>query len=127
MNRENTVRRAGGFVIQLMPFAAEEVISRLEDNIRGIRSVTAVLEEQDTPEHLLEAALKGFDMQVTDKEEVSFYCSCSRDRFERGLMLLGKDELESIISENRPIDLTCQFCGKTYRFTPGELTALSRD
>ena len=121
MNRENTVRRAGGFVVQLMPFAEEDVISRLEENIRGIRSVTTILEEESTPEHLLETVLKGFDLQVTSVEDVSFYCNCSRERFERGLVLLGREELESIIAEGVDVDLTCQFCSRSYRFTPDQI------
>lgn len=121
MNRENTVRRAGGFVVQLMPFAEEDVISRLEENIRSIRSVTTILEEESTPEHLLETVLAGFDLQVTSVEDVSFYCNCSRERFERGLVLLGKEELESIIAEGADVDLTCQFCSRSYRFTPDQI------
>lgn len=121
MNKENTVKRAGGFVLQLMPFAKDDVIARLEDNIRGISSVTSILEEESTPEHLLETALKGFDIEVTSREDVEFYCNCSRERFERGLILLGKEELESIIDEGRDITLTCQFCGSSYCFTPDQI------
>ena len=121
MNRENTVRRAGGFVVQLMPFAGEDVIARLEENIRSISAVTTILEEESTPEHLLETVLKGFDLQVTSVEDVSFYCNCSRERFERGLVLLGKAELENIIAEGEDVDLTCQFCSRSYRFTPDQI------
>ena len=121
MNRENTVRRAGGFVVQLMPFAEEDVIARLEENIRSISAVTTILEEESTPEHLLETVLKGFDLQVTSVEDVSFYCNCSRERFERGLVLLGKAELENIIAEGEDVDLTCQFCSRSYRFTPDQI------
>ena len=124
MNKDNTVRRAGGFVVQLMPFADEEMISRLEDNIRQISSVTTILEEESTPEHLLRTVLDGFDLQVTSTEEVRFHCNCSRERFERGLVLLGKDELESIIADGRDIDLVCQFCNRTYTYTPEEVKGL---
>ncbi|MBQ6455552.1 MAG: Hsp33 family molecular chaperone HslO, partial [Mogibacterium sp.] len=105
MNKENTVRRAGGFVVQLMPFADEEVIARLEENIRGISSVTAVLEEENTPEHILETVLRGFDMQINTSEDFRFHCNCSRERFERGLILLGEKELESIAAEGKEIEL----------------------
>ena len=121
MNRENTVRRAGGFVVQLMPFADEDVIRQLEENIRGISSVTSILEEESTPEHLLETVLKGFDLQVTSTEEVCFQCNCSRERFERGLMLLGKDELESMAADGKEIELTCQFCNSVYTFSPEDI------
>lgn len=121
MNRENTVRRAGGFVVQLMPFANEDVIRQLEENIRGISSVTAILEEESTPEHLLGTVLKGFDLQVTSVEDVCFQCNCSRERFERGLLLLGKDELESMIADGKDVELTCQFCNSVYTFSPEDI------
>ena len=124
MNKENTVRRAGGFVVQLMPFADEEVISRLEENIRGISSVTAMLEEENTPEHLLETVLRGFDLQINTREDVRFHCNCSRELFERGLILLGEKELESIAAEGKEIELTCQFCSRSYKYTPDEIQRL---
>ena len=101
MNKENTVRRAGGFVVQLMPFAEDEVISRLEENIRKISSVTSILEEESTPEHLLDVVLEGFKPEVTSREDVRFYCNCTKERFSRGLILLGTEELENIISEGK--------------------------
>jgi molecular chaperone Hsp33 len=124
MNKENTVRRAGGFVVQLMPFADDEVISRLENNIRKISSVTSILEEDPRPEHLLDFVLEGFDIQITSKEDVSFFCNCSRERFERGLILLGKEELESIIADGEDIELACQFCSKKYKYTTEEVKKL---
>jgi molecular chaperone Hsp33 len=124
MNKDNTVRRAGGFVVQLMPFADDEVIGKLEDNIRKITSVTSILNEDNRPEHLLQVVLDGFDLQITSKEDVSFYCNCSRERFERGLVLLGKEELESIIEDGKDIELVCQFCNRTYSYTPDEVKKL---
>ena len=124
MNKDNTVRRAGGFVVQLMPFAEDEVIGKLEENIRKISSVTSILEEDSRPEHLLDAVLDGFDIQINSREDVSFFCNCSRERFERGLVLLGKEELESIIADGKDIELVCQFCSKTYRYTPEEVEKL---
>ena len=99
MNKDNTVKRAGGFVVQLMPFADEGVIGKLENNIRRIKSVTHILDEDSRPEHLLDTVLEGFDIQITSREDVSFYCNCSRERFERGLILLGREELENIIAD----------------------------
>lgn len=121
MNRENTVRQAGGFVVQLMPFAQEEVVKRLEANVGRISSVTSILERESTPDSLLRAALDGFDIEITSREDVCFHCGCSRERFERGLILLGKDELRSIVEEGKEIELSCRFCSKTYRYTPEEL------
>jgi molecular chaperone Hsp33 len=124
MNKDNTVRRAGGFVVQLMPFAEDEVIGKLEENIRKISSVTSILEEDSRPEHLLDVILDGFDIQINSREDVSFFCNCSRERFESGLVLLGKDELESIIADGEDIELVCQFCSKTYRYTTEEVKKL---
>lgn len=124
MNRENTVRRAGGFVVQLMPFAEDSVISRLEENIRRVHSVTSILEEDSRPEHLLETVLEGFDLQVTSVEDVRFHCNCSSDRFERGLLLLGEQELSEIAAEGKEIELTCQFCSRSYIFPPKKIKEL---
>ena len=124
MNKENTVRRAGGFVVQLMPFADEGVIGKLENNIRRIKSVTHILDEDSRPEHLLDTVLEGFDIQITSREDVSFYCNCSRERFERGLILLGREELENIIADGKEIELACQFCNRRYTYTPDEVKKL---
>ena len=124
MNKDNTVKRAGGFVVQLMPFADDEVIGKLEENIRRISSVTGILEEDSRPEHLLDIVLDGFDVQITSREDVCFYCNCSRERFERGLVLLGKEELEDIIADGKDIELACQFCSSTYRYTTDEVKKL---
>lgn len=124
MNKENTVRRAGGFVVQLMPFAEDEVISRLEENIRKISSVTSILEEESTPEHLLDVVLEGFKPEVTSREDVRFYCNCTKERFSRGLILLGTEELANIISEGKDIELRCQFCNSAYTFTTEEVKKL---
>ena len=124
MNKDNTVKRAGGFVVQLMPFADEGVIGKLENNIRRIKSVTHILDEDSRPEHLLDTVLDGFDIQITSREDVSFYCNCSRERFERGLILLGREELENIIADGKEIELACQFCNRRYTYTPDEVKKL---
>ena len=119
-----SVRRAGGFIVQLMPFAADEVIDRLELNLRSLCSVTDLLESGMTPEDLLREVLSGFDITFTEKTPVRFHCSCDRDRVERALLLLGPDELDSMIAENREFTLSCQFCGKEYSFLPEDLHAI---
>lgn len=124
MNKDNTVKRAGGFVVQLMPFADEGVIGKLENNIRRIKSVTHILDEDSRPEHLLDTVLEGFDIQITSREDVSFYCNCSRERFERWLILLGREELENIIADGKEIELACQFCNRRYTYTPDEVKKL---
>ncbi|MBP3879398.1 MAG: Hsp33 family molecular chaperone HslO, partial [Lachnospiraceae bacterium] len=126
MNRDNTVRRAGGFIIQLMPFAEEEVISRLEQNIGRIGSVTAILEEENTAEHLLDRVLEGFDIEISGRTETSFYCNCSKSRVEKALISIGRKDLNEMIQEGKPIEMNCHFCGTKYTFTVEELKNILR-
>ncbi len=121
MNRDNTVKRAGGFIVQLMPFAEENVISRLEKNIQGIRSVTGLLEEENSAEYLLQQVLQGFDIEISDRIPTSFYCNCSRDRVEKALISIGRKDLNEMIQEGKPIEMNCHFCNKNYTFTVEEL------
>ncbi len=121
MNKNNTVRQAGGFIIQLMPFTDEEVIVKLEENLRQIDPVTTMLEKGHTPEKMLEQVLDGFDIDYTERQPVRFYCNCSKERCERGLILLGEEEIKSIIEDGKAIDMNCHFCGKQYTFTVEDL------
>lgn len=117
-----SVKKAGGFLIQLMPFASEETISRLEQNLSSIRYVTDMMEDGMSPEDMLREALTGFDdLKITDKTPVQFHCNCSRDRVSRALMLIGKEELTFMIEEAKPVKLSCQFCGSKYSFSTAEL------
>ena len=122
VDTDHTVKKAGGFLIQLMPFASEETISRLEKNLSSIRYVTEMLEDGMTPEDMLREVLKGFDdLRITDKTKVQFHCNCSRDRVSRALSLLGEKELTSMIEEKKPVELSCSFCGRKYAFSVAEL------
>ena len=126
MNKNNTVRQAGGFIVQLMPFAEESVISRLEENVQKISSVTSLLEEGHTPESLLEKVLEGFDVQINDKMDTRFHCNCTRERVEKALISIGRKELNEMIQEGKPIEMNCHFCNSNYTFTVEELKALLR-
>ena len=126
MNRDNTVKRAGGFIIQLMPFAEEEVIAKLEQNIGRIGSVTAILEEENTAEHLLDRVLEGFDIEISGRTETSFYCNCSKSRVEKALISIGRKDLNEMIQEGKPIEMNCHFCGTKYTFTVEELKQILR-
>ena len=121
MNKDNTVHEAGGFIIQLMPFASDEIVDKLESNIKEITSVTKLLEEGNGPKELLEIVLKGFDIEFTDSIPASFSCSCSKDRFANGLASLDRKEMKDMISEGKTIETNCRFCGRHYYFTPEEL------
>ena len=126
MNKNNTVRQAGGFIVQLMPFAEEEVISRLEQNVQKINSVTNLLEEGHTPESLLEKVLEGFDMQINEKMDTRFRCNCSKERVAKALISIGRKELNEMIQEGKPIEMNCHFCNTNYNFTVEELKEILR-
>ena len=121
MNRDNTVRQAGGFIVQLMPFAEEEMISKLEENIKNLSSVTTMLDAGKTPEGMLEVLLSGMDLEITDTLPVEFACNCSKDRVRKALISIGREELQSMIDDGETIEVNCHFCNKNYNFTVDEL------
>ena len=104
-----------------MPFAEEETISALEKNLQGIDPVTKMLSDGLTPEQMLEKVLGGLNLEVTEKTPVAFRCNCGKERYESALVLLGRDEVQKIVDEGEPVEITCQFCGKKYSFSPEEL------
>lgn len=125
MNRENaTVKQAGGFIVQLMPFASDEAIQKLEENIKNIDSVTKMLDDGMSPEDILNVLLKGLDVEFTDRQEVRFSCNCDRDRIEKALISVGKKELQSMIDDGEPIVMNCHFCNTDYKFDIPELREL---
>lgn len=126
INKDNTVRQAGGFIVQLMPFAEESTIAKLEENVQKITSVTSLLEEGHTPESLLEKVLDGFDMEINEKIPTEFYCNCSRERVEKALISIGRKELNEMIQEGKPIEMNCHFCNHNYEFTVEELKEILR-
>ena len=126
MNKNNTVRQAGGYIVQLMPFAEEEVISRLEQNVQKINSVTNLLEEGHTPESLLEKVLEGFDVQINEKMDTRFRCNCSKERVAKALISIGRKELNEMIQESKPIEMNCHFCNTNYNFTVEDLKEILR-
>lgn len=124
MEKDNTVRQAGGFIIQLMPFAPDEVIDALEENLKKIRPVTTMLDAGDTPEQILKRLLGNLDLQIHEKTDTSFYCNCDRARVEKALLSIGKAEIRSMIKDGRPVTLNCHFCNKDYTFSIEELKEL---
>ena len=126
MNRDNTVRQAGGFLIQLMPFATEEVTGRLEQNLSRVSSVTALLDEGITPEQMIKLLLEGLQPEVNDTLPAAFCCVCSREKIGKVLISLGKKELQDMIEEGREIEVNCHFCNTQYGFKVDELKELYR-
>ena len=124
MNRNNTVRQAGGFIIQLMPGASEESICRLEEKLKTVSSVTSMLEAGMMPEDILNQLLGDQDLEILDRMETRFYCGCSRSRVERALISTGKKELEDMIQDGKPVTVNCQFCENSYVFSVEDLQSL---
>lgn len=124
MEKDNTVRQAGGFIIQLMPFTPDNVIASLEENLAAFSSVTQVLNEGKTPEEMLALLLKGMDMEIVDTMSARFYCNCDKKRVEKAIISIGKKEIKEMISENKSIEVNCHFCNTSYTFSVEELKEL---
>lgn len=127
MSRDNTVEQAGGFIIQLMPGASEETVSRLEERLSGIHSVTDMLKNGMSPEDMLFSILGDMELRILDKKELSYHCDCSRERVEKALLSISRDELMQLIEEGETQEVNCDFCGKHYSFSSSELRALIED
>ncbi len=121
MEKDNTVRCAGGFIIQMMPFAKEQTICRLEENLKKVSSVTSLLNQGYTPEQLLEVLFEGLGLEVTDTVPAQFYCNCSKERVEHAVASIGRKEIQEMIQDGEDIEVKCHFCNTAYRYTVEEL------
>lgn len=121
MNKDNTVRQAGGFIIQLLPGASDEIIDKLETKLSGISSITAILDAGKTPEEILTDILGEFGLDISTKMPVQFHCDCERSRVEKAIISIGKKEIQDMIDEGKEIEVNCQFCNKHYKFSVDEL------
>ncbi|WP_099468797.1 Hsp33 family molecular chaperone HslO [Konateibacter massiliensis] len=125
MERDNTVKQAGGFIIQLMPFAEEEVISKLEEKLAEITSVTKLLDDGLTPEMILEKILGDFgDLQIMETVPTAFYCNCSKERVEKAIIAIGRNEIQEMIDDGEEIEVNCHFCNTHYKYSVDELKEL---
>ena len=121
MNKDNTVKCAGGFIIQLMPFADDEVIDRLEKKIGEITSITSMLDKGMTPEMILEEVLGEFGLQINETTKTRYACNCSKERVQKAIIAIGKKDLQEIIDDGEPIEVNCHFCDKHYTFSVDDL------
>ena len=121
MNKDNTVRQAGGFIIQLLPGASDEIIDRLEAKLSGISSITSLLDAGKTPEEILTDILGEFGLEILKKIPVQFHCDCERSRVEKAIISIGRKEIQDMIDEGKEIEVNCQFCNKHYKFSVDEL------
>ena len=124
VNPDLTVRSAGGFLVQLLPFADEKCISTIEKNVAAMRPISALLDEGKTPEEIANILLAGLEPNELDSAEPVYGCDCSRERTEKVLISIGKDELRSIAEEGKDTTVSCHFCGKEYIFTPEDIRRL---
>lgn len=123
VNADLSVKNAGGFLIQVLPFASDEIITQIEKNIQSMQSVTKLMEEGLSCEDIALMALNGLEPDVLDDFEVGYRCDCSRERTEKVLVSLGKEQLEEIAADGGT-EVSCNFCGKKYKFTAQELNGL---
>ncbi len=124
MERDNTVKQAGGFIIQLMPYTEDEVIEKLEKNLSRVASVTSMLEEGKNPEDILRTLLEGFDVEIMETTETKFACNCSKSRIEKALISIGRKEIQDMIQDGEPIEVKCHFCNTGYEFSIEDLKAI---
>ena len=124
VDRDQSVLAAGGYLIQLLPGAGEDVIAKVEGSLMAAGPVTGLLRNDPDPEAMLRHALSDFDLEILQRSPIEYRCYCSRERVERALISLGTEELEKILEEQGGCELTCQFCDKVHTFTAQELQTL---
>ena len=124
VDRDQSVKAAGGYLIQLLPGATEDTIVKVEGGIMAAGNVSAILDKDDDPEHMLRQVMSDFDLKILETCPVEYRCYCSRQRVEQALISLGKDELRQILEEQGHCSMTCQFCDAVYDFSGDELKSL---
>lgn len=123
VDTDKSIKAAGGFIVQLMPGAPDELIDKLEENITMMDALTTILAE-DGLEAVFEQVLKGLEHHIVGEDEIGYRCKCSRERVASAILGIGKDELESMVSEGKDVDVSCQFCDTVYTFTPDDISDL---
>ena len=126
MDRDGSVLQSGGFIVQLMPDVPDEVITQLEENLKGLPSVTEMLSAGKTPEDILTTVLEGLSPEFAETTEAAFSCNCSRERYAKGLISLGSEELRKLPDEQGEIEVRCRFCNRAYRFDAGDIEEMLR-
>lgn len=124
VDRDYSIQCSGGFIIQVLPDCDEKSLTKLENSIRDLMSVTEMLSQGMNGEEMIKYVMLGFDVEILEQSEIGYVCTCSRERMEKALISLGRKELEAIIEEQGQAEITCHFCNSSYRFDASELGIL---
>lgn len=124
MEKDNTVKHAGGFIIQLMPFAEETLISDLETRLNDFSSITSLMDQRMTPSDMMKKLFNGYDVVINDDITPHYQCDCSKERVYNAVMSIGKADIKEMIADNKPIEVSCHFCNKTYIFDVNDLKSM---
>ena len=119
-----TVKHAGGFIVCVMPFADEDTILKVEKNISNLSSVTDMMKDGKSPEDIADVLLSGLGCDILSKKQVAYECDCNKDRIEKALISLGKNEIKKIYDEDKKVEVQCHFCNKKYYFDENKLLSL---
>ncbi|MGN0436944.1 MAG: Hsp33 family molecular chaperone HslO [Lachnospiraceae bacterium] len=121
MEKNNTVRHAGGFIIQLLPFAEEDLITDLENRLKDFTSITSLMNQGMSPEDMMNKLFAGYDIQINDTIIPEYHCNCSKERVYKAIVSIGRKDIEEMIADGKPIEVGCQFCNNKFEFSVDEL------
>jgi len=124
MEKTNTVKHAGGFIIQMMPFAEESLITVLENRLKDFSSITSLMEQGMSPKDMMDKLFEGYDITFNEPVLPAYHCDCSKEKVYRAVMSIGRNEIEEMLAEHKPIEVNCQFCGNHYIFDTEELKSM---
>lgn len=127
VDKDLTVKKAGGYILQLLPFTEDEIIDKLEENLKTVRPVTKLLDEGLDIEDIVRDVLRGFDVEVIYTEEVEYKCKCSKEKVEATLRGLGEKELYEILETQPQIEVCCNFCNTTYSYTKTDVEKILKN
>lgn len=126
LNSDGSVKHAGGFIVQLLPFAEDSIAERLEERLGTLPPLTKLLDEGKTPEQILDIIFEDFGLEITDRIKTSFHCNCSRERVQKAIMSIGTNELREMAGEKEPTEVKCHFCNSAYIFTKEDIKEIIR-
>ncbi|WP_455052525.1 Hsp33 family molecular chaperone HslO [Mogibacterium sp.] len=121
VDTDSSVKHAGGFIVQLLPDAPEDVIELLEKKLANLEPVTAMMEKGMTPEDMLSYILEGVDIEFTERHDVEFYCDCSKEKVKRALAAISDKDLQDIVNDGEDIEVKCYFCNTAYKFSIADI------